>query len=1255
MIPPNKPIKPIGNKIRPPRIKPNPGIIKPKPSNCNPRLNNNGIKLNKNNGNDKRLIINGNKIKPMSGIAIASFNSIGKIIPLSNIKPRAINGRTNTFKSKNGTSNGSNALPNAIKPTNGNVIRCANKLFNNINGNNAKNVNPLANNGKPSTRSGVIRIFRGRINKSNRSLSTPGKAKSIANVSPNNLNPLTKLLNTTIGKMIKAGMLARTSMMPRLIKIGNIALSIGNVIKVKRPKFNKNNGNVSNAVINGNANNPKIFNPVLIIGNNTGSNGQNNGLSIVNNVNSPSAGIARALNKSIGKANNGPRISFKTSASLNGINIPSAAQIGNSNGSNGHVIGLRSVNNMLRPMSNGNPNNPSKSNGNLINPFKAPNANGIKLPNNNANGNASNALARSINGNNNKSNKSLTGKLPSNANNGNNNVNQSGKLNNIIANVTNGNTSKKLINAANNGRPNNNSGKPTNLNKSLNSLNGRSSNSNPSNAQKATLLKILSRGKLNHRGNVNKANANGIKFLKNFNAALIKLIVNNVKNVNACASNGNNRCNKLPSNTLPTKLNKNIGLNANKSSNGNPRSPKTSKIKFAIGYVSNPANAPHRSGAIRFLKVSSNNGKPNNCVNNNNGIANKLIPGINEPSNANKLSNGRPSNPRISSGNPPKRPLNNGVKIAAIVAGIKLVNKFNKMSPGTKINLANNLVLNVLSAAIAGTRIQLIGFKNCNGPKIGNNNKFVNPATNNGRTVFFNRSHKNLSGNVNKFNSDKILINAGMKNNASMNKSKNGINPGNARSPNKMNLLNVLIASISNLSRFANTMIGLSNNPIKTGKKFATNADNPFAIKNGKTLLAIGNVNNVNNAKLMKNNGNVRSNVVSGNSNKANSGNAMLRIGNANNVPKIASGRPSNNSFARSPNVLMNANGIAIKSLNSLSGSKNGINNNPNPGINIAKVLNNCTSGRINNRFNRSNGKFPRRSLRTSANANAVRPSPNGNSNGVNKLSNGMKGNNNVNNPSPNNLRRSNGNFNNLNSPASNNGNNKPAKIANGNASKKLPNNTNGNNNKSNKSLIGITGNNASNGNNNDNQIGNDKNMLINASNGRASNNVARPANSGSPNNNSGNPSSLKALLSKLSNVNNNAGKINNLLNKLSAGNPSQIGDVNSARAKFNRFKPSLINLLRKLNNAKPNPVSNPASNGKPNNNNGRRTNAKLNRFNKNSGNAANNPRSGNNRRSRMSLITLASGYVNNAANPPHRSGAIKFLKVSNNSGKPSN
>lgn len=233
----------------------------PKLSSCSPILNNGIGKLNKNNGNVKRPIKNGNANKPSNGIAIANFNSVGNITPFSNIKPRAINGRTNMFK-MNGTNNGNNELPNANKPTIGNVIRCANKLFNNINGVNAKNVNTLANNGNPSTNRGLIRIFRGRITKSNMSLSTPGNANNIAKVSPINLNPLTKLLNTTIGKMIKAGMPASASTMPRLIKNGNTALVIGNVIKVIRPKFNKNNGNVSNPEINGNANNPRIFKPV---------------------------------------------------------------------------------------------------------------------------------------------------------------------------------------------------------------------------------------------------------------------------------------------------------------------------------------------------------------------------------------------------------------------------------------------------------------------------------------------------------------------------------------------------------------------------------------------------------------------------------------------------------------------------------------------------------------------------------------------------------------------------------------------------------------------------------------------------------------------------------------------------------------------------------------------------------------------------------------------------------------------------------
>lgn len=284
-------------------------------------------------------------------------------------------------------------------------------------------------------------------------------------------------------------------------------------------------------------------------------------------------------------------------------------------GSNGHSNGLNSANNLPKsnsPSNNGSPNNPSRSSGNLINPFKAPNTNGIKLPNNNANGKANNALPNNINGNNNRSANSLIGKLPSNANNGNNNVNGNGNANNIIASVTSGNTSKKLINPANNGRPSINNGKPSNLNKFLNSLNGRVNNSNPSSAQKATLLTILSNGKLNHNGIVNKANANGIKFLNNFNPALNKFNVTRPKNVNACASNGNPRANKLPKITFFNNLSKKIGKNVNKSNNGNPRSANASLTRLAIGYVNNPANAPHRSGAIKFLNVSINSGNPSN-------------------------------------------------------------------------------------------------------------------------------------------------------------------------------------------------------------------------------------------------------------------------------------------------------------------------------------------------------------------------------------------------------------------------------------------------------------------------------------------------------------------------------------------------------------------------------------------------------------------------------------------------------------------
>lgn len=1278
--------------MSPPTKRANPGIIKPKLSNCNPILNSGIGKLNKNNGNPKRLIKNGNNIKPISGIAIASFNRTGKINPFNNINPRAINGRTNTFKNSNGTNNGSNTLPNPIKATNGNVIRCANKLFNNINGVNAKNVNPLAKNGNPSTNRGLIRIFRGRITKSNKSLSTPGSAKRIANVSPNNLNPLTKLLNTTIGKMIKAGMLARANMMPRLIKIGNTALTIGNVIKVLRPKFNKNNGKVNNPETIGKANNPRIFNPVLISGNNnkvantgsanlakslrtlnnaigvptkpsvnangnnTGNNGQKIGLSIVNNVNNPSAGIASANNESIGNADNGPRISFKMSANLNGNNILKTFLSTLMIGSNGHNNGFTNANNLPRPNrpnNNGRANNPSRSSGNLINPFNAPSTNGIKFPKIAAIGNANNPLPNNINGNNNKSVNSLIGKLPSNANNGNNNVNGNGNANNIIASVTNGNVTKKLSNPANNGRPNINNGRPTNLNKSLKILNGNVIRSHPSSNQKATLLTMLSNGKLNHNGIVNKASPNGKTFLNNFNPALNKFNGTSTKNVNACASNGNPSANKLPNNTFFNNLSKNIGKVANKSNNGKPSNAKASLTKFAIGYVNNPANAPHRRGAIRFLKVSSKSGSPSNCVNNNNGRANNLTPGINVPNNANKLSNGKPSNPRISSGKPPNRPLKNGTTIAAKVAGTKLVNKFNKMSPGTNNNFNNSFVLNVLNAAMAGTKIQLIGFKNCNGPKIGNNNKFINPATNNGRIVFFNKSFKNLNGMLKRFNNDNPLINAGIKNNPSKAKSKNGTNPGNARSPNKMNLLIVLIKSLANLKRFAKTMIGLSNNPIKTGKKFATKADNPFAIKNGTTPLAIGNVNNVNKPRFNKNNGNVRRPLNNGNSNKLNASFTRLINGNANNEANNASGKPSNNALAISPIVLNNVNGCANK-LERINGNKIGANKRPNPGTNNAKPANSVSNGN-SNKFKRSIGKFPRRSLKTSVNANGSRNNPNGHSNGVNKFNNGTNGNNKLNNPSPSNLRRSIGNLIKCLSKLPNsNGANNPARRAAGNPSNLFPNNTNGNRNRSNKILIGKIGNAANNGNNNVNRIGNDNNMLSNVINGSPSNNVASPANNGRANNNNGNPRRFKISLKPLNNVNKSTGKINALLNRFKAGSPSHNGIVNNAIAKFNKFKPSLIALLTKLNIATSGAAINPANNGKPNNNNGRKTNALLNNFNKKIGNVANNPSNGNNAISIKSLTKFAIGYVRSPANVPQRSGANKFLNESINSGKPS-
>lgn len=351
-------------------------------------------------------------------------------------------------------------------------------------------------------------------------------------------------------------------------------------------------------------------------GNNTGSNGQKIGLSIVNNVNNPSAGIANANKLSIGNADNGPRISFKKSANLNGIIILNTFLRMLRIGSNGHSNGLNNAINLpksRRPNNNGRPNKPSRSNGNLINPFNAPNTNGKILPKIPANGNASNPLVKNINGNNNRSVNSLIGKLPNNASNGNNNVNGNGNANNIDASVTSGKMNKKLSNPANNGRPNINNGKPTNVLKIfLNSLNGRVNNSNPSSNQKATLLMMLSNGKLNHNGIVNKASANGKMFLNNFNPALNKFNGTSAKNVNACASNGNPRCNKLPNNTLRNSLKPNLGKNVNKSNNGNPRSANASLTKFAIGYVNNPAKLPHRSGAIKFLNVSSNNGSPSN-------------------------------------------------------------------------------------------------------------------------------------------------------------------------------------------------------------------------------------------------------------------------------------------------------------------------------------------------------------------------------------------------------------------------------------------------------------------------------------------------------------------------------------------------------------------------------------------------------------------------------------------------------------------
>ena len=548
----------------------------------------------------------------------------------------------------------------------------------------------------------------------------------------------------------------------------------------------------------------------------------------------------------------------------------------------------------------------------------------------------------------------------------------------------------------------------------------------------------------------------------------------------------------------------------------------------------------------------------------------------------------------------------------------------------------------------------LSGFNNEISPKNGIIRANVKAITANGIAIWLNKSNNHFNGVLNKLNSDTKFNSNGMKNNAPRIKFLNGIKSFKPSNRNNPKLSSPNKKSLNNLSPFAKTMIGFSNNPRSTGKKLATRAVNPLAIKNGKTAFAIGNVNNVNKPKLNKNNGNVRSPLRSGNNNKFKKSFNKLINGNANNVASNANGKPRSNNLATSPIVLNSANGIATKALNKINGSRNGANNNPNPGINNANVASKFTRG-SNNKLNRSNGKFPSKSLRTSANASGNNNKPSGNNNGAKIFKTGINGNNKLNNPNPSNLRRSNGNLMKclINLPNSD-GNSKPAKIANGNPSKWLPKNTRGNSNRSNNNLIGKIGNAANNGRSNANN-GIDSNMLSNVINGSPSNNVPRPTNNGKPRSNSGNNPKLIKFLKPLSSVQMSTGKINNSLKMFKAGRPSHNGNVNSANPKFNKLSPSLMALLKKLKIGNTSPVRRPANNGRPNNNSGRSTKALLNNFKKKIGNVNNKFNNGNKARSIRFLTSCASGYVISPANNPHRRGAIKFLNVSNNTGRPSN
>lgn len=369
-------------------------------------MNNRNGRLIKKIGNAGTASGNGIANNPSNGTARMAPSKNGnngntslfKTIP---VKPN--NGRTNRFNNVCGNKIGSNVFPNSKTGSNGNANNGAKKLFNSINGVNARNVTTLANIGSPSTNRGLIRIFRGRITKFNSTLSAPGRNSNSGKMSPNNLKPLIKLPNRMKGINNIAGKLDSNIALPKLSNNGRIDFATGKVIKVGTIKFNKNSGNVSTPETRGRANSPRIFKPVWMIGNNnsvnnagnnnlpkslmilsndtgiptipivnasgnnTGSNGQNIGFNILNNVNNPRPGIATAFNRSTGKLANG-KISFKTSAVLNNCRSPDACHNGIKIGSSGQSIGLSNVITLLIIRKSGKPNFPIISGNNLTKP-----------------------------------------------------------------------------------------------------------------------------------------------------------------------------------------------------------------------------------------------------------------------------------------------------------------------------------------------------------------------------------------------------------------------------------------------------------------------------------------------------------------------------------------------------------------------------------------------------------------------------------------------------------------------------------------------------------------------------------------------------------------------------------------------------------------------------------------------------------------------------------------------------------------------